>query len=67
MNDAQQMDILLQEHLALEEQINLWYSSTNTELQRLAKYLESKSSDLEYITYYKGYDDAIGDRYNHEV
>lgn len=67
MNDAQQTDILLQEHLTLEEQINLWYSSTNAELHRLAKYLDSKIINLEDVAYSNGYDDALWASDDYEV
>lgn len=59
MNDAQQTDILLQEYLTLEEQINLWYSSVNPELQKLAKYIERKLDIIKEEEYNEGYSNGL--------
>ena len=53
------MDIQLYEHLTLDEQIQEWYSSSEVELNRLAKYLEERIEEKECEAYSEGYDTAI--------
>ena len=53
------MDIQLYEHLTLDEQIQEWYSSSDVELNSLAKYLEERIKEKECEAYSEGYDAGV--------
>ena len=56
------MKFYIKDNLTLDEQIQEWYSSSEVELNRLAKYLEERIKEKECEAYSEGYDTAV-DRY----
>ena len=52
------MDIQLYQHLTLDEQIQEWYSSSEDELNKLAKYLEEKIGQQVAESFDEGYEEA---------
>lgn len=56
------MKFYIKDHLTLDEQIRELYSSSEVELNRLAKYLEERIKEKECEAYSEGYDTAV-DRY----
>ena len=53
------MSIEIKDYLTLDEQIQEWYSSSEDELNKLAKYLEEKVKEKECEAYSEGYDYAV--------
>lgn len=53
------MNFYIKDNLTLDEQIQEWYSSSEVELNRLAKYLEEKIKEKECEAYGEGYDTAV--------
>ena len=53
------MKFYIKDHLTLDEQIQEWYSSSEVELNKLAKYLEEKIKEKENEAYSEGYDNAV--------
>ena len=52
------MNIQLYKHLTLDEQIQEWYSSSEDELNKLAKYLEEKIGQQVAEAFDEGYEEA---------
>ena len=52
------MKFYIKDYLTLDEQIQEWYSSSEVELNRLAKYLEERIKEKECEAYSEGY--AVG-------
>ena len=53
------MKFYIKDHLTLDEQIWEWYSSSEVEVNRLAKYLEERIEEKECEAYSEGYDAGV--------
>ena len=53
------MSIEIKDYLTLNEQIQEWYSSSEDELNNLAKYLEEKIGQQVAEAFDEGYDNAV--------
>jgi len=52
------MKFYIKDHLTLDEQIQEWYSSSEVELNRLAKYLEERIGQQVAEAFDEGYEEA---------
>ena len=52
------MKFYIKDHLTLDEQIQEWYSSSEVELNRLAKYLEERIEEQIVEAFDEGYEEA---------